>query len=117
MGQRKRAPSHLNTLTYGPAHDAAVKEAFERDMLGNDYSGWLYNSTENPFGTRDPGYYVGYAICARYFAKASSEQAAIKAMLELDYANQAAVQAFVDASGYFGPQPMAERAVGATSPR
>ena len=93
----------LDYVAYGPAHDATIKQAFKRDMLGNDYSGWLYNSTENPFGTRDLGYYVGYAICARYYAQATSEQAAIKAMLELDYANQAAVQAFVDASGYFGP--------------
>jgi len=95
----------LDYIAYGPAHDAAVKQAFKRDMLGNDYSDWLYNSTENPFGTRDLGYYVGYAICARYYAKASDQQAAIKAILELDYANQAAVETFVDVSGYFEPAP------------
>jgi len=99
----------LDYVAYGPAHDAAVKQAFKRDMLGNDYSGWLYNSTENPFGTRDLGYYVGYAICARYYAKAPDQQAAIRAMLELDYADQAAVQAFVDASAYFDAEPTAAR--------
>ena len=102
-------PPKLDYVTYGPAHDAAVKQAFERDMLGDDYSSWLYNSTENPFGTRDLGYYVGYAICAHYYARAPDKQAAIKAMLELDYADQPAVQAFVDASAYFGAGPAAAR--------
>lgn len=99
----------LDYVAYGPAHDTAVKQAFERDMLGDDYSSWLYNSTENPFGTRDLGYYVGYAICAHYYARAPDKQAAIKAMLELDYADQPAVQAFVDASAYFGAEAAAAR--------
>jgi hypothetical protein len=91
----------LAYVTYGPAHDEAIKAAFRRDMLSNDYSQWLYNSTENPFGTRDLGYYVGYAICAGYYRRATDKQAALGNMIELDYADQAAVRAFVDASGYF----------------
>lgn len=91
----------LPYVTYGPANDAAIKAAFRQDMMANDYTGWLYNSTNNPFGVRDLGYYVGYAIVSRYHARATDKPAAIKAMIELDFRDQAAVQRFVDASGYF----------------
>lgn len=91
----------LAYVTYGPANDAAIKAAFRRDMAANDYSGWLYNGVDNAFGVRDLGYYVGYAIVSRYHARAADKSAAIKAMIELDFADQAAVQRFVDASGYF----------------
>ena len=90
----------LAYVTYGPANDAAIKAAFRQDMMANDYSGWLYNGTDNPFGVRDLGYYVGYAICAGYYERASDKAAAIKAMIELDFSDQQAVQSFVDASGY-----------------
>lgn len=91
----------LAYVTYGPANDAAIKAAFRQDMLANDYSGWLYNGTDNAFGVRDLGYYVGYAIVSAYYARAADKPAAIKAMIELDFADQAAVQRFVDASSYF----------------
>ncbi len=92
----------LAYVAYGPANDAAIKAAFQRDMMGSDYSGWLYNNTDNPFGVRDLGYYVGYAIVSRYHANADDKAAAIKAMIELDYGDTDAVLRFVDASGYFG---------------
>ncbi|GHH56376.1 hypothetical protein [[Pseudomonas] boreopolis] len=92
----------LDYVRYGPAHDAAIRAAFRKDMAGNDYSGWLYNDADNPFGTRDLGYYVGYAICAGYYRASADRAAAIRTMIELDLADAAAVQRFVDASGYFG---------------
>ena len=91
----------LAYVTYGPAHDEAIKTAFRRDMAGEDFSGWLYNSADNAFGVRDLGYYVGYAITRGYYDRAPDKAAALKTMLELDYSDPAAVQAFVDASGYF----------------
>lgn len=91
----------LPYVTYGPAHDAMIKAAFRQDMLGAEYGGWLYNNTDNAFGTRDLGYYVGYAVVSRYYARAADKAAAIKAMIELDFADEKAVQRFVDASGYF----------------
>lgn len=91
----------LAYVTYGPANDAAIKDAFRKDMLANDYSAWLYNGANNPFGVRDLGYYVGYAICSGYYDRATDKAAAIRTMIELDFADQMAVQAFVDASGYF----------------
>lgn len=93
---------NLPYVAYGPANDAAIRAAFQRDMAGDDFSGWLYNSTDNPFGTRDLGYYVGYAIASRYHARAADKQAAVRAMIELDYSDQAAVDRFVRDSGYFG---------------
>lgn len=90
----------LAYVTYGPAHDEAIKAAFRRDMAGEDFSGWLYNSADNAFGVRDLGYYVGYAITRGYYDRAPDKAAALKTMLELDYSDPAAVQAFVDASGY-----------------
>lgn len=91
----------LAYVSHGPAHDEAIKAAFRQDMAGEDFSGWLYNSADNAFGVRDLGYYVGYAITRGYYDRAPDKAAAMKTMLELDYSDPAAVQAFVDASGYF----------------
>ena len=90
----------LAYVAYGPANDAAIKAAFRRDMAGEDFSGWLYNNTDNAFGVRDLGYYVGYAVTRGYYDRAPDKAAALKTMIELDYSDPAAVQAFVDASGY-----------------
>jgi len=90
----------LAYVSYGPANDPAIKAAFRRDMAGEDFSGWLYNSADNAFGVRDLGYYVGYAITRGYYNRASDKAAALKTMIELDYSDPAAVQAFVEASGY-----------------
>lgn len=95
----------LPYVAYGPANDAAIKAAFVKDMNGADFSGWLYNGTNNAFGTADLGYYVGYAITGRYYDRASDKAVAIKTMLELDYADPAAIQYFVDASGYLDERP------------
>jgi hypothetical protein len=92
---------NLPYVAYGPANDAAIRAAFQRDMAGDDFSDWLYNNTDNPFGTRDLGYYVGYAIASRYHARAADKRAAVRAMIELDYSDQAAVDRFVRESGYF----------------
>lgn len=91
----------LPYVAYGPAHDAAIRAAFRKDMGGNDYSAWLYNNTDNGFGTRDLGYYVGYAICQANYRRSADKAKALAEMIELDYADAAAVQRFVDASGYF----------------
>ncbi|MFK2917384.1 hypothetical protein ISS97_08920 [Dyella koreensis] len=91
----------LPYIDYGPKHGEAIKTAFVKDMADEDTSGWLYNNTNNPFGVRDLGYYVGYAICQAYYQKAPDKQAAIKQMIELDFADKQAVKAFADKSHYF----------------
>lgn len=91
----------LPYVAYGPQNDARIKAAFVRDMHANDYGDWLYNGTDNAFGVRDLGYYVGYAICARYHAKSADKRRAIREMIELDFADPVAVEAFANRSGYF----------------
>jgi len=91
----------LPYVAYGPANDAAVKAAFRQDMMANDYDRWLYNNTDNAFGTRDLGYYVGYAIVSRWYDRAMDKSAALKAMIELDFSDTTAIRRLVDASGYF----------------
>lgn len=91
----------LDYMRYGPRHEPAIKAAFVRDMHGEDTGGWLYNGTDNRFKVRDLGYYVGYAICASYYRKAGDKRAAVKRMIELDFSDKQAVEAFVAASGYF----------------
>ena len=91
----------LPYITYGPANDTRIKAAFVRDMHKNDYGDWLYNGTDNVFGVRDLGYYVGYAICARYYARSGDKTRALREMIELDFADPLAVEAFANRSGYF----------------
>jgi hypothetical protein len=90
-------------IAYGRANEARVRTAFARALLspvGIDH--WFYNSADNPFGIRDLGYYVGYAIAERYHSRARDKQQAVREMIELDYSDSAAVDRYVDASGYFG---------------
>ena len=91
----------LPYVTFGPAHDAAVKAAFRRDMGGEDFSNWLYNGANGDFGVADLGYYVGYAIVSRYYERSPDKTAAIRTMIELDYSDQAVIESLVAASGYF----------------
>ncbi|MBQ1541484.1 MAG: hypothetical protein IIZ63_05740 [Caulobacteraceae bacterium] len=92
----------LPYVAYGPAHADAIRTAFARDMMASDYGAWLYSNADNPFGVRDLGYYVGYAICEGYYRRAKDKREAVRAMIELDFSDQDAVRRFVDASGYFG---------------
>lgn len=62
---------------------------------------WLYNDATNRFGVRDVGYAVGYEIARRYVARSTHRRAAIRALVELDYAKPIDVARIVDASGYF----------------
>lgn len=91
----------LPYVAFGPAHDAAVKAAFRRDMAGEDFSRWLYNGPGGEFGVGDLGYYVGYAIVSRYHDRAPDKAAALRTMIELDYSDPAAIESLVAASGYF----------------
>lgn len=93
-------------ISYGKAHDQAVQKAFAREMFSPYYHNWIWNDFDNEFEMRDLGYYVGYAIAETYYEAATDKQQAIKDLIELDYANQAEIEAFVEATGYFS-QPLA----------
>ncbi|MEO1411918.1 MAG: hypothetical protein AAFW73_18660 [Bacteroidota bacterium] len=92
--------SYLSAIAFGEAHYERVRDQFERDLyLTYRTYQWLW-STNTIFGERDLGYAVGYGMAQRYYEAAADKQAAIKTMIELDYADEAALLAFVDATGY-----------------
>jgi len=96
-GKASTTPS----FTYGKANEEKVRNKFATQLY-NAFTGfWLYSNGENEFGQRDLGYYVGYAICERYYAKAKDKKQAVKEMIQLDYNNEAALEDLVNRSGYF----------------
>ncbi|QSQ26653.1 hypothetical protein JY651_17725 [Pyxidicoccus parkwayensis] len=90
----------LELYRYGPAHAAEIREHFVAQMDGTKWGDWFYNSSNNRFGVSDVGYYVGYEIAKGFYEKAADKRAAIREMIELDYADVAAVKAFIQRSGY-----------------
>ena len=94
-------PSSVPAMTYGTANTEKVRQKFETQLFNPGNGFWLYSDAVNEFGVRDLGYYVGYAICERYYDKAPDKKEALKKMIELDYDNEMDLAGFVDASGYF----------------
>lgn len=96
-GKQSTAPA----MSYGKANFGKVREKFATQMFDSFTGFWLYSNDENEFNVRDLGYYVGYAICEKYYEKATHKKQAIKEMIELDYNNEIELGKFVDKSGYF----------------
>jgi hypothetical protein len=94
-------PSPTPAVAFGKANEVRVREAFARDMFRPFPSPWLWSNAENPFGVRDLGYYVGYAIAERFYDQSEDQRQAIADLIEVDYRDPAAVDALVTASGYF----------------
>ena len=94
-------PSSTPAIHYGKKHTTAVKERFITEMFSKNFNDWLYNNFENDFKVRDLGYYIGYAICEKYYEATTDKKAAIKEMITLDYNNKNVIEAFVDKTGYF----------------
>ncbi|MBJ6766179.1 hypothetical protein JGU66_35970 [Myxococcaceae bacterium JPH2] len=90
----------LEMYRYGPAHADAIRAHFVAQMDGASLKDWLYNAPTNTFGVSDVGYYVGYEIARRYHEKAPDKRVALREMIQLDYADVAAVKAFIEQSGY-----------------
>jgi hypothetical protein len=95
-------PSTSPAIAYGAAHTDRIRQRFSEQLLSEAaIDDWLYNDTNNEFGTRDLGYYVGYAIAERFVARSRSRESAIKALIDLNYADTAALARVVDVSGFF----------------
>ncbi|MEZ4829817.1 MAG: hypothetical protein R3C61_26570 [Bacteroidia bacterium] len=94
-------PSSTAAVSFGKENETRVRDRFEKEMFSPNWNDWLYNNFENEFKTRDMGYYVGYAICEKYYDQQADKQAAIAEMIELDYGNKGEVEAFAEKSGYF----------------
>ena len=94
-------------VAYHQENEARVREVFKRDMFGSYVGFWLWSNQPNEFEMRDLGYAVGYAIAEGYHAQADDKQKAIADLIELDYQDPEAVDALVEASGYF-ERPVSE---------
>jgi len=92
--------STLPALSYGRTHNERITQLFESQLFNSSNGFWLYSDVKNEFDVRDLGYYVGYAICEKYYNKAKNKAQAIKDMIELDYDNETTLGRFVDQSGY-----------------
>lgn len=111
--------STSKALTYGQEHAEAVRNQFIKEMWTSaGMSNWLYNNKENPFQTRDLGYYVGYTIANGYYEQAEQADKAVQELLEIDYLDTLAFYKILDRSGYF-PQPVAayQKAYDASRPQ
>jgi len=98
--------SQSPAIAFGKANNQAVRDRFTKEIYdgASAIDNWLYNDLNNEFNTRDLGYYVGYAICEKYYDRAADKSQAIIEMIDLDYANEVAINEFVDQSGYFAKQ-------------
>lgn len=95
-------PSSTPAINFGKENQERVRDQFEAEMFkGNNTYDWLWSDANNEFKMRDLGYYVGYEICERYYNSVANKQQALKEMIELDYANEPAIEAFVDGTGFF----------------
>jgi hypothetical protein len=89
-------------IAYGKAQDKAIQAKFITEMFSPfTIENWVWNNTDNEFKTRDLGYYVGYAICEKYYNRARDKQQAIKEMIELNYEKSDEIENFVQKSHYF----------------
>ncbi|WP_157593264.1 hypothetical protein [Rufibacter tibetensis] len=93
--------STLPAISYGKENEDRVRERFSEEMHNLHTGFWFYNNNSNEFNTRDLGYYVGFAICEKYYQQAHDKKLALKEMIELDYGIETELSRFVDRSGYF----------------
>ncbi|MCC3157226.1 hypothetical protein LJ737_08250 [Hymenobacter sp. 15J16-1T3B] len=93
-------PEQSAYSTYGRAHEPELRTAFKQEMFGADTRRWLYNGTKAAT-VADLGYYMGYAIHKAYYQRAKNKRQAVKDIIELDYTDAAAVDAFLTMSGYY----------------
>ncbi len=88
-------------IQFGKSNNYQLKKAFEKEMFSPYLYNWIWNNANNPFKMRDLAYYIGYAICEKYYAESSNKKLAIQEMIELDYNKETALIAFVEKSGFF----------------
>ncbi|NBG67144.1 gliding motility protein GldB-related protein [Acidiluteibacter ferrifornacis] len=95
-------PSAAPSIAYGKKYPESVRKKFEQEMFyANNRPKWLWSNAENDFGLRDMGYYIGYQMCENYYNQAPNKPLAIQKMIELDFANESEIEAFVTASHFF----------------
>jgi hypothetical protein len=101
----------LPYMTYGPAHKEELKEQFKNEIFTPLITQWFYNQTSaKPSQVPDLGYYMGYTIEKFYYQHATNKQQVIRELLELDYTNDQAVEAFLAKTHYYA-QPVDKAAL------
>lgn len=88
-------------IEFGYKNEEKIKIAFEREMFSSNIYNWIMNSPENQFGMRDLGYFVGYAICKKYYEQSKDKKTAVKEMIQLDYNNEDELIKWVEKTKYF----------------
>lgn len=88
-------------IKFGYANEPAIKNAFRKEIFSPYFHNWLWSNVENQFQMRDLAYYVGYAICEKYYNNAVDKKTAIKEMIQLDYNNADDLCTFVNQANYF----------------
>ena len=92
----------LPYMAVGPAREPALREPFKAQMFTPLIRNWFYNQTStDPGHVPDLGYYMGYAIARAYYERAPDKRGAVRVMVELDFHDDAAVEAFLARSGYY----------------
>jgi hypothetical protein len=96
------SPTPNPQIGFGKKNANRIREVFENEMFYfNNLGKWLNSNSQNEFGMRDLGYYVGYQICENYYNQTENKLNAIKTMIELDYTNEAEIENFLIKSNYF----------------
>jgi hypothetical protein len=93
-------PLDNNYIEYGKAHESELKQQFKEEMFTTAYSNWLYNGSSAKT-VADLGYFMGYTICKSYYAHAPNKKTAIREIIELNYSDTTAVEAFLKKSAYY----------------
>lgn len=88
-------------IEFGYKNEAKIITAFEKEMFSPYLGNWIWNNPNNAFGMRDLAYFVGFAICKKYYNESQNKKAAVKEMIELDYNNEQELIKFVEKSKYF----------------
>lgn len=89
--------SNVPAVEFGRANHEKVISQFVADLylMSNNYN-WLWGENRNHLKIRDLGYYIGYAICERYYDLSKNKTQAVKELIELDYTNEKQVMHIVD---------------------
>lgn len=102
-------PSSTPAVAFGQ-QTPAVRALFEEEMFFERTQEWMWSNAPNDFGVRDLGYYIGYAIAEKHYQQADDKLQAIRELIELDFTDEVAMEAFIDDTGYFSAPIAALRA-------
>jgi hypothetical protein len=91
-------------MAYGKAHEQEVWLAFSKDMYTGNNDNWVSTGNNPALPAPDLGYFVGFQICKAFYSKAPDKKLALKQIIELNYADAAAVNEFLARSGYAGKE-------------